>query len=194
MKYISLFEQFEEGHKFDLLDIYLMDIEKAKQIFFLEIDKSNPDIENIKVFLDSGFVDVNANGYSGNTLLHWAAHWNSLEAAELFISYGAKIDSTANDGSTPLHFAAFRNSLEVAKLLISNNSELNAKDNNDRTPLHDASRRNRLEVAKLLIQSGADVNAKTNEGETPLDLAQSEEMHDLFVEYGGVNTKYDNTR
>ena len=36
MKYLKLFEQFEEGHKFDILDLYLMELEEVKELFFKE--------------------------------------------------------------------------------------------------------------------------------------------------------------
>ena len=85
MKYIRLFENFEEGHKFDILDLYLMDLGEVEELFFKELEKRNPDIENIQVFLDSGLVDVHTKNNDGRTPLHWA---RNQKMRDLLISHG----------------------------------------------------------------------------------------------------------
>ena len=119
MKYIRLFEQFEEGHKFDILDLYLMDLEEVKELFCKELDKMNPDMENIQVFLDSGLVGVHTKDGYGWTPLHLAAANNSLEVSELLISSGAEVNAKNNVGRTPLHWAAIRGNRKMQELLIS---------------------------------------------------------------------------
>ena len=180
MKYIRLFENFEEGHKFDLLDLFTITPKEVEELFFRELDKRNPDMENIQVFLDSGLVDVHTKDKWGNTPLYWAAAWGSLEVVELLISSGAEVNAKGYNDWTPLHLVAVRHSLAVAELLISSGAEVNAKTNGGSTPLHAAARMNSLEVAELLISSGADVNAKNNDGQTPLHRARSQEMKTLL--------------
>ena len=58
MKYIRLFENFEEEHKFDLLDLFIISPNEVKELFFRELKRTPTDLENIQVFLDSGLVDV----------------------------------------------------------------------------------------------------------------------------------------
>ena len=49
--------------------------------------------------------DVDARQGDGATALHWAAHLNDLEAAELLIEAGAAVDATNDLGVTPLWVA-----------------------------------------------------------------------------------------
>ena len=93
MKYIRLFENFEEGHKFDILDLFTISPSEVKKLFFRELNKINPDLENIQVFLDSGLVDVHTKGKYGYTPLHEAAIHNHLELAQFLISSGAEVNA-----------------------------------------------------------------------------------------------------
>ena len=155
MKYIRLFEQFEERHKFDLLDLFTISPSEVKELFFRELNKEIPDLENIQVFLDSGLVDVNTKGGEyGITPLHLAASWDSLKVAELLISSGADLEAKDNDGDTPLHLAARDNSLAVSELLISSGAEVDVKDNRGLTPLHFAAIQNNQEMLELLQSHG----------------------------------------
>ena len=154
MKYLKLFEQFEEGHKFDLLDLYLMDLREVKKLFWKELYKETPDLENIQVLLDSGLVDLEAKNNEGSTPLHRAAWNNSLAVIELLISSGADLEAKGYNGWTPLHFAAMDNRLEVAELLISSGAEVNAKSNGGFTPLRYATVNYHQEMKELLKSHG----------------------------------------
>ena len=96
----------------------------------------------------------------GGTPLHVAAEGDALQAAELLIASGARIDEPDNNGETPLHWAAQENAMAVAKVLIDNGAAVNAKDDDGETPLHYAARKNAAEVAKMLIAKGAEVNVE----------------------------------
>src|SRR3990172_8138887 len=50
-------------------------------------------------------VDVNARQADGATALHWAAHWDDLEAAELLMAAGAQVNAANDYGVTPLSLA-----------------------------------------------------------------------------------------
>ena len=152
MKYLKLFEQFEEGHKFDILDLFTISPSEVEELFFRELNKRNPDMENIQVFLDSGLVDVHTKDNDGWTPLHWAARNNSIAVAKLLISSGAEVNAKNNAGRTPLHLAAYNNSRAVAELLISSGADVNVKDVIDRTPLHWA--RNQKMRDLLIIHGG----------------------------------------
>ena len=154
MKYLKLFEQFEEGHKFDLLDLFTISPNEVKELFFKELNKRNPDIGNIQVFLDSGLVGVHTKGQWGRTPLYWAARNNHLELAKVLISSGAEVNAEDDGGWTPLYSAAAENSLATAQYLISSGADLEAKDNDGYTPLHRAVRNGHQEMQELLISHG----------------------------------------
>ena len=154
MKYIRLFENFEEERKFDILDLYLMDLKEVEELFFKELRRTPPDLENIKVFLDSGLVDVHTKDGDGWTPLHWASWNNSLAVAELLISSGAEVEAESNNGSTPLDKAAYWNHLEIAKLLISSGADVNARAYDGSTPLDWAAIRGHQKMMKLLKKHG----------------------------------------
>ena len=116
MKYIRLFEQFEWGHKFDILDLFTISPSEVEELFFRELKRTPPDLENIQVFLDSGLVDVHTKDGYGYTPLDWASRHNSLAVAKLLISSGADLEAKNNGGSTPLRWAT---SQEMRDLLIS---------------------------------------------------------------------------
>ena len=68
MKYIRLFEQFEEGHKFDILDLFIITPGEVKDLFYEEIEKEEPDIDNLNVFFESGFINFSTELYDGNAI------------------------------------------------------------------------------------------------------------------------------
>src|SRR5215831_20379287 len=47
-------------------------------------------------------IDVNAAQPDGTTALHWAAHWNDLEAVNLLLRSGADSKAVNRYGATPL--------------------------------------------------------------------------------------------
>ena len=178
---------FKKGHKFDLFDMFTITPNEVQELFWKEfeskVDKKKPNLDNLKVILESGLVDVNAKRNDDSTPLHLAAWENSLEIAQLLISSGAEVNAKDNSGETPLHWAVGNIRLELIQLLISSGADVNAKRNDGETPLHSAARRNYLAFAQLLISSGADLEAKDNYGLTPLALAASwgcQEMMELL--------------
>ncbi len=46
--------------------------------------------------------DVNAPQVDGATALHWAAHWDDLDTADLLIRAGANVQAANSYGITPL--------------------------------------------------------------------------------------------
>ena len=48
-------------------------------------------------------VDVNAPLGDGSTALHWAAHWNDLEMADLLVAAGANVNAETDLGVTPVY-------------------------------------------------------------------------------------------
>src|SRR5689334_4536358 len=55
-------------------------------------------------------VDVNATGPDGATALHWAAHRDDLDAADLLVRAGANVNAANRFGITPLSLACEKGS------------------------------------------------------------------------------------
>lgn len=96
---------------------------------------------------------------SRKSSIHIAAEHNSLETANLLITYGADVNAKSNQDLTPLHHAALFNSKETAELLIAYGADIHAKTSRSFNALHFAARENSKEIAELLIACGIDVNA-----------------------------------
>ena len=58
----------------------------------------------IELLINAG-VDVNAKNSLGETPLHVAVEWSSIEAAQLLLAHGANVNARNNEGKTPLHEA-----------------------------------------------------------------------------------------
>ncbi|RXM93372.1 Protein phosphatase 1 regulatory inhibitor subunit 16B [Acipenser ruthenus] len=67
--------------------------------------------------------------------LHIAAANGYIQAAELLLEQGARVDIRDIDGWLPLHAAACWGQIQVAELLVSHGASLNAKTYLDETPI-----------------------------------------------------------
>ncbi|KAK6471714.1 protein phosphatase 1 regulatory inhibitor subunit 16B-like [Huso huso] len=79
--------------------------------------------------------DLSKTDEQGVTLLHIAAANGYIQAAELLLEQGARVDIRDIDGWLPLHAAACWGQIQVAELLVSHGASLNAKTYLDETPI-----------------------------------------------------------
>lgn len=70
---------------------------------------------------------------TGWTPLHYAASGNQLEAAQLLLKGGARVDPRSPNGRTPLMQAARYGSQELVELLVSSGADLRATDRDGST-------------------------------------------------------------
>ena len=113
--------------------------------------------------------DVNAPQSDGTTALHWAAHWDDLETAELLILFGANANATNDYGATPLLLACTNGSAALVEKLLAARANPNAATTSGQTPLMRCARTGNADAVKVLLARGADPNAKDNEeGQTAL--------------------------
>jgi ankyrin repeat protein len=127
-------------------------------------------------------VDVNTPHGDGTTALHWAAHWNDPQIAELLIGAGASV-STPNDlGATPLWLACESGSIAVVERLLKAGANPNISLLSGESPLMVASRAGEVGIVKMLLAAGANVNAKeSRQGQTALMWAAAQ-RHPNVVE------------
>ncbi|MBL8176926.1 MAG: ankyrin repeat domain-containing protein [Bryobacterales bacterium] len=108
----------------------------------------------------------------GNTLLHHAAAFASVEMMRLLLDKGVEANAVNRRKSSPAHWAIH----DEAKmhLLKSRGAAIDVKQAEGRTPLYQAaSLSNANGVIRFLLDEGADPNAKTMAGSTPLIMAAS---------------------
>lgn len=114
---------------------------------------------------------INDEDESGNTALHLAAINGHPKLVDLFVDFGAGVDSRNNLLWTPLDCAAARGHTECVLRLIDRDSPIDPMDLAKTTPLHLASREGHSDVVKTLLENGADVTIVNHEGRNALDMA-----------------------
>ena len=144
--------------------------------------------DTLRTLLKEG-VDVNATQPDGATALHWAAHWDDLEMAQLLISAGARANvANVYYGVTPLSLACTNGSAPMARLLLNAGADANATQSTGETVLMTAARTGNVDVVKALLTHGAEVNAvHPARGQTALMWAAAEEhpaVIRVLVEHG----------
>ena len=145
----------------------------------------------LSIIIVIGIIDNLAADYPTQffLMLYLAALVGRLEAVQVLLEYNANINSQDSTGETPLYRASdhpFDDSKAVIQRLLEHGADPNICDNYHTTPLHQASSHGLLEAARLLLRYGAKVDMKDKEGKTPLQLAVSDEMTKVLLEYGDV--------
>lgn len=133
---------------------------------------------------------------SGNSVLHYAAEWEVLDAIEPLISKGATCQITNANGETPLFNAVKTNNAELVELLVKKGCKINQRDNLGSTPLHFAVRWDAPNSINKLIELGANLNAQNSSGKSPLAeavLGGKFEIANLLLSSGADSNSSDIT-
>jgi ankyrin repeat protein len=142
---------------------------------------ASPDTEAVRKLLVE-HVDVNTPQADGTTALHWAAHWDDREMADLLIRAGATPKTTNAYGATPLAEACTNSDPAMIEKLLKAGADPNARSSEGETALMTAARTGSVESVKALVEHGADVNATEQWlGQTALMWAVAEN-HPAVVE------------
>ena len=125
-------------------------------------------------------VDVNATAPDGATALHWAAHWNDLDMADVLIRAGARVNAANQFGVTPLWLASENGSAAMIEELLRVGADPNAALRSGETPLMAAARTGREPAVRALLEAGAGVDAREfTHGQTALMWAAAENHVDV---------------
>ncbi|CAF0983219.1 unnamed protein product [Adineta ricciae] len=100
----------------------------------------------------------------------------NIEAVEICLNSGGRIDDQQDDLSTPVHLAASQGSIEILKLMFNSQADLKLKvmrmtDIQGMTPLHKAAMGDHVDVIEYLLEAGADIDARDVSKRTPLLVA-----------------------
>ncbi len=158
----------------------------SAEVPLIEAVKS-ADLDRVRALLTQG-ADVNVPQGDGATALHWAAHRNNLEAADLLIRAGANPNAANELGATPLWLGSVNGSATMVERLLRAGANPNVALASGETPLMTAARAGSVNAARLLLANGADANAKEGfRGQTALMWAVEQKHADmtrLLIEHG----------
>src|SRR5262245_36494536 len=85
----------------------------------------NRNTEAVRTLLQKK-ADVNTPQADGATALHWAAHWNDVETADLLVAAGANVNAANREGVKPLAIASLNGSAAMIERLLKAGADVNA--------------------------------------------------------------------
>ncbi|MGA8165099.1 MAG: ankyrin repeat domain-containing protein [Waddliaceae bacterium] len=119
-----------------------------------------------------------------------AAENPSYEQLRLLLDYTQQNPNHVNRARRSLlHLAAAKGNYNHVLLLLQRRADKNCVDDHRLTPLHDAVQNDRFYVVHLLLSCGADASIAAENGKLPKDLANSQEMQNLFKEYETIRNQ-----
>lgn len=137
------------------------------------------DLATVRALLSEG-ADANARDPATATALHWAAHWDELEAVELLLEAGADPTLENRFGVTPLHEAALVGNAEMLGRMLEAGGDANAVFGEGETVLMTAARAGAPAAVQALLDAGGDPNATEQwHGQTALMWAAIEGHADV---------------
>ena len=145
------------------------------------------DAASVRALLAEG-ADVNATQPDGTTALHWAAHWDDLDTADLLIRRDANVNAMNELGATPLWVSCVHGGAPMIERLLQAGADVNAALPSGETPLMTAARTGIVEAVRALLNHGADVDAiEFSRGQTALMWAVAQRHTDvagLLIQHG----------
>lgn len=116
------------------------------------------DRERVHALLTRG-TDVNAPQADGSTALHWAAHWNDLDLADVLLRHRADPDRVTDLGVAPLFLACGNGSAQMVQKLLAAGADARAALPSGETALMACAKAGSLEAVDALLTRKADPNA-----------------------------------
>jgi ankyrin repeat protein len=148
-------------------------------------------IKMVRAYLNAANQDyVDKKNKQGNTCLHLACEWGSLEVVQYLIDKSFSIEQQNMQGETPLHISILYDHLHVFNYLLDEHLcdiDVNICNANGETPLHLAAFNQSLEYAQRIISSSSfnSMDAPDSFGDTPIFnacRAQNSDMISLLME------------
>jgi ankyrin repeat protein len=161
MKYIKLFESFED---YDPYELMITPPNDKTEMIFKEIEKHDKANMNLVSDLITLGANLDWQGDGGWTVIHECTYHNHSRILRILIDAGADLNIQDTDGWSALHLCANQNHPEIARMLIDAGADVNIQDNNGNNPLHLASVYRSDDIVDLLLRNGSDPSIKNNDG------------------------------
>ena len=168
MKYIKLFENFED---YDPYELMIIPPNKKAKMIIDEIRKDESNHEFIELLITMGaYVDWKDPNNSDYSALMEAVEHNKPEIVEMLLKAGADPNTQDNIRISALHLCSNKRSkYECFEALMKYDVNINIQNRGGQTPLHWAAYWNNSKVVKDLIEAGADPFIVDDMGHIPLD-------------------------
>ena len=131
MKYIKLFENFED---YDPYELMIMSPNKKAEMIIEEIKKEDKANLNLVRDLIQLGADLDCQREYGYSALHWCAFKNRPEIARILIDAGADVNVQDREGWTALHWCANYNRMEIANMLLDSGADKTIQDDGGKLP------------------------------------------------------------
>ena len=124
----------------------------------------------------------NIQNIRGETALHLASYWNSLDIVGVLLERGANPNIHNAYGETPLYLATLCKLPEIVELLLERGANPNTQTNSGETALCLATDCNYPEIVEILLERGANVNIQRFDKHTPLHTAAYDGYLDIVTQ------------
>ncbi len=169
-------------------------IQQATQGLLEDLKKG--DFSRLARHLAAG-ADVNGRDQFGNSPILLASTFGDVNAVNLLISHGSKVDVPNDRQETPLMWAAARGHMAIVRVLVDKGAAVKSLNKLGQSALHLASGGEKVEMVEYLLSKGAEVNLKSKLDKTPLDealAAKNSAIIDLLKRHGARPGKEPDTR
>ena len=177
MKYLKLFENFED---YDPYELMITPPNNKSEMLIDEIQKE--DKANLNLVRDLISLGVNLDWQDEEewTMLQYCVRSNQPDIARMLIDAGADLNIQNEFGSTALQLCVLDIRPDIARMLIDAGADLNIQDYYGETALYDCASYNQPEILRMLIDAGADKTIPNNNGNLPYELARTPELKELL--------------
>ena len=147
MKYIRLFENFED---YDPYELMITPPNKKGEMLVSEVKKR--DKANLNLVRD--LIELGANldwqDEDGWTALHRCAYNNNSDIAKMLIDAGADVNIQDEEGWTALHYCAYYTHPGIARMLVDAGADKTISNNEGKLPYELADTQELKELKELL--------------------------------------------
>jgi ankyrin repeat protein len=144
MKYIKIFENFEE---YDPYELMITPPNKKGEMLVEEIKKDKPNLNLVSDLIVIG-ANLDWQDNFGRTALHYCGQYDHIEIAKMLIDAGADVNIQHSRGWTPLHIFTFYNHSRIVRMLLDAGADKTISDNDGKLPYEFAKTQELKELLK----------------------------------------------